>query len=277
MTGLEAPALELATALPAVESVATGPPLELATHGVFAQFDSATERLIRTLNQQLLYIAVPISLLVETILIYTVWRFRNNETAVPTSENRRLEVTWTVATALVLLFVGVASYQVLGAPTVSYAGDEAGEPLPEDAVNVTVVGQQFQWTFEYPRANTTTSEALVLPTNRTVHLSITSTDVIHAVHIPELGLKQDAIPGRYTHIRTRLTSEGTYTLYCAEYCGTGHSDMLSEVRVVSPSEYEQWLDDQRSGSQADEGTAENSTAGSVERPPARSLGGGEIA
>lgn len=207
-------------------------------------FDSTTEELIRTLNQHLLYIAVPITLLVESILLYTVLRFRKSDEPQPTRENRRLEITWTVATALVLVFVGVASYQVLAHPAVNATPPETATDLPEDAVNVTITGQQFLWTFEYPDANVTSQGPLVLPTNRTIVLQITSQDVIHSVHIPGLGLKQDAIPGQFTYIETEITNEGTYRLYCAEYCGAAHSDMLAEVRVVSPAEYERWLENQ---------------------------------
>jgi len=65
--------------------------------------------MIWDLNMNLLYIAVPITVLVEGILIYTVWKFRNNEDPLPTMENRRLEITWTIATAIILLVVGIAS------------------------------------------------------------------------------------------------------------------------------------------------------------------------
>src|SRR6056297_19314 len=88
--------------------------LVLFADPVLAQgYDSTTEELIRSLNTQLLYMAIPITVLVEAILIYTVWKFRNNEDPKPTKENRRLEISWTIATALVLLVVGYASYGVM--------------------------------------------------------------------------------------------------------------------------------------------------------------------
>ena len=209
-----------------------------------AGYDSTTEALIQSLNLKLLYIAVPITILVEGILIYTVWRFRNNDDPKPTQENRRLEITWTVATALILLFVGVASYQVLAQPAVT-ATPQVTENEQANATEVTVVGQQFLWTFKYPEENVTSRGTLVLPANRTVYLNITSRDVIHAVHIPELGLKQDAVPGQYNLLRTTPTSQGTYQLYCAEYCGVGHSQMTATVKVVSYDEYQQWLNEQK--------------------------------
>ena len=210
--------------------------------------DSTTEALIDALNLKLLYVAVPITILVEGILIYTVWRFRNNDDPKPTQENRRLEITWTVATAIILLFVGVASYQVLALPAIT-APPQAMENEQANSTEVTIVGQQFLWTFKYPEENVTSRGTLVLPANRSVALNITSNDVIHSVHIPELGLKQDAVPGQYNRLQTTPTSQGTYQLYCAEYCGVGHSQMTATVKVVSYDEYQQWLEEQKQSQQ----------------------------
>lgn len=232
---------------------------------------SVTDQVISRLNRQLLYLAVPIAVLVEAILVYTVWRFRDNDEPEPTKENRQLEITWTVATALVLLFVGMASFYVLAQPTVSAVLDEpngdgeigagAAEPgdAPADAVEVHVSAEQWQFTFEYPDENVTTSNALVLPEDRTVYLYITSEDVIHSFHVPELGWKQDAMPGEYHLLRTEPTEEGEYRLYCAELCGPGHPEMLSTVRVVGQEEYQSWLN----GGELDANETESSTNGSA--------------
>jgi len=220
--------------------------LALFADPVLAQgYDSTTEELIRSLNTQLLYMAIPITVLVEGILIYTVWKYRNNDDPKPTKENRRLEISWTIATALVLLVVGYASYGVMANDYVSNTGDLEPEG---DAVEVEVVGQKYLWTYNYEGENVTTTETLVVPNNTDLYLRITSDDWIHAFHVPELGLKQDAMPGTHNTIKTKVTSQGNYTLYCAEYCGVGHSQMLGEVQVVSQQEYEEWLEEQQSGS-----------------------------
>ena len=85
--------------------------LSVAVEPVAAQ--SINERMITNLNQSLLYVAIPITVLVEAILIYTVVKYRNNDDPQPTRENRRLEITWTITTAIILLFVGLASFVVL--------------------------------------------------------------------------------------------------------------------------------------------------------------------
>ncbi|USZ68742.1 cytochrome c oxidase subunit II [Halorussus salilacus] len=222
--------------------------LALFADPVLAQgYDSTTEELIRSLNNQLLYMAIPITVLVEGILIYTVWKYRNNDEPKPTKENRRLEISWTIATAIVLLVVGYASYGVMANEYVSTSQTEF-DTQNEDVVDVEVVGVKYLWEFNYEGENVSNQGTLVIPNDTDVRLHVTSEDWIHALHVPEMGLKQDAMPGQTNTIVTHPTDEDNYTLYCAEYCGVGHSEMLGEVEVVSQEEYDEWLDDQRNGS-----------------------------
>ena len=118
-----------------------------------------------------------------------------------------------------------------------------------------VIAQKYYWTYNYPEqtvdgevvsATSTAGEPLVIPKDRPVYFHVASLDWLHAFHAPKLGLKQDAFPEKYNTIKTVAYEEGTYQLYCAEYCGVGHSGMLGKVKVVSQSEYEQWLDDKES-------------------------------
>ncbi|APW99559.1 cytochrome c oxidase subunit II [Halobiforma lacisalsi AJ5] len=246
---------------------------------------SVTNQLIRRLNRQLLYLAVPIAVLVEVILLYTVWRFRSDrnggEEPRPTRENRQLEITWTIATAIVLLFVGTASFHALAHPAVStlpdgpHGGQEPGG-APEGAVEVNVTTEQWEYTFEYLDEDVTTDDELVLPANRPVYLYVTSEDVIHSVHVPGLGLKQDAVPGETHLIRTEPTETGEYRLYCAELCGEGHPEMLSTVRVVDEDGYESWLTERADGdaaSDSDDESGTESTDGSDNESTDR-VGGG---
>lgn len=220
-----------------------------------ATSQSTTEDLIWGLNNWLLYLAVPIAVLVEGILIYTVWKFRTNENPLPTRENRRLEIGWTVATAIVLVAVGIGSYTVMADPYVS--GPQVGDVADgEEPLEVQVTGARYAWTFDYPnetvRAVTgengtvTTGGTIVLPANRPVELNVTSTDWIHSFHVPSLALKQDAFPGQWQSILTNLTATGTYQLYCAEFCGAGHSSMLGTVDVRTQDEFRAWLSEQAS-------------------------------
>lgn len=197
---------------------------------------------INDLHQLLLLIAVPIAVLVEGVIFYAVLRFRGNDEPTPTTENRRLEIAWTLATALVLVFVGVASYQVLAAPGVT-AGPADSPSQPADAVEIHLTGSQWYWSVTYPEANVTieNAEVIYIPADRPLALTVTSTDVIHSVHVPELGLKQDAVPGQTHVIQSRVSTTGEYRLYCAEYCGAGHAQMQATIKVVPPDEFRTWL------------------------------------
>ncbi|MFB6071434.1 MAG: cytochrome c oxidase subunit II [Halobacterium sp.] len=221
-----------------------------------AQYQSVTEKLIRDLNSMLLAAALPITLLVEGILVYTVWKYRNADEAKPTKENRRLEITWTVATAVVLLFVGVAAYGVMGQTAVTATQADAQEAIAqEDTVVVDVTGVQWYWKYSYPEENLTVSsgaategvdvgdQPMVIPEDTKLVIRTHSEDVIHSFHVPSLGLKKDAIPGQTNYIITTVTETGSYQLYCAEFCGQGHSQMLGTIRVVEEEKYEAWVQD----------------------------------
>ena len=209
---------------------------------------TVNEELIFGLNDKLMYVAVPITVLVEGILIYTVWKYRKSDEPKPTRENRRLEITWTIATAVILLFVGVASYQVMGNVFVTAEQPAAeGAVQGEEPLEVQVYGQRYNWEFVYPEQNVSSTDTLVLPNDRTVRLNITSRDWLHAFHVPGMGLKADAFPGQSNMIVTRTRETGSYQLYCAEYCGSGHSQMLGEVEVRSQAAFQEWLDEQQSG------------------------------
>ncbi|MFB6089834.1 MAG: cytochrome c oxidase subunit II [Halobellus sp.] len=214
---------------------------------------SASAELIHGLNGKLLTIAIPVTILVEAILIYTVVKFRKNDDPAPTQENRRLEITWTIATAVILLFVGVASYGVLANENVAYqpqAENAAGDTIEGDPVVVRAEAYQWGWEMSYPEAgNFSTGTKIVVPVDRPVLIRITSRDVIHGFHVPELALKQDAFPGQVNTIKTVPYETGTYQGYCTEYCGVAHSQMYFTVEVVSQEEYQQWLDKQQSSNE----------------------------
>src|SRR5690606_33271649 len=107
-----------------------------------------------------------------------------------------------------------------------------------DEFQVTAIGRQWSWTFEYP--NGIISPELVLPVDRRVNVTLHSPDVLHSFWIPAMRVKQDLVPGYDTHIRFTPILIGEYKVRCAELCGLSHWSMLSPVRVVEQAEYEQW-------------------------------------
>ena len=239
--------------------------LALAADPALAQ--SRNANLINDLNTTLLYAAVPITILVEGILIYTVLKYKDNDEPTPTQENRRLEITWTVATAVVLLFVGFASYQVLAVEVVGdpVPGEDRVEPTvsedlegavgpketEDEAVELEVQAFTYGWEVTYEGTNVTTNNEIRIPTDRPVYLHITSRDWLHMLHQPDLGLKQQAVVGEYNTIKTIAYEEGSHQFYCTEYCGVGHSQMNGEFIVMSGDEYDQWLQEQQQAEQED--------------------------
>ncbi|WP_136602275.1 cytochrome c oxidase subunit II [Salinigranum halophilum] len=211
-----------------------------------AAAQSVNRNAIDDLNEQLLYVALPLVLFVEVTLVYALYRFRNNENPKPTAKDSALEITWTAATGVILLFVGISAFFVLANPYISpAAASQPAAETAEDPVEIEVVAYQWGWEFRYQGENVTTQKQLVLPVDRDVRVSLTTRDVIHSFYVPQLGLKQDVIPGQTTELRTRATETGEYTLYCAELCGVGHTRMHGTVAVLSQDDYSAWLDDQR--------------------------------
>jgi cytochrome c oxidase subunit 2 len=263
----------------ALASLLSAAVLALLADPVAAQSTSA--ELINELNIKLLYIALPITLLVEVILVYAVLRFKDNDEPKPTKENRRLEITWTVATAFILLFVGVASYGVMADPAVTFgAGDQEVAP-DDDDVLIQAEAFQWGWTMTYPEEDITAPAGengprIVVPEGQDVYIGVTSQDVIHAFHVPQLGLKMDALPNQVQYIQTTATEEGSYQGYCAEYCGLAHSQMYFTVDVVDQETYDQWVADQAEAgsSGAANETAGNETAGGNETAATNETAGG---
>jgi len=117
---------------------------------------------------------------------------------------------------------------------------------PPDAMDVFVQGKKWMWKFAYP-GGPSAIDVLRVPAGRPVRLLITSRDVIHSFYVPELRVKQDALPGRYTQTWFNADRPGRYQVFCAEYCGLSHSGMLAELVVMAPTDFDAWLAEQRLG------------------------------
>jgi cytochrome c oxidase subunit 2 len=122
---------------------------------------------------------------------------------------------------------------------------------PADVTDIYVVGKQWMWKLQHPDGQREIND-LHVPVGQAVRLTMTSEDVIHSFFVPAFRMKQDVLPGRYTRAWFRATKPGEYHLFCAEYCGTKHSEMIGKVYVLEPQEYERWL----SGALAGEPPAE---------------------
>src|SRR5580700_2865721 len=111
---------------------------------------------------------------------------------------------------------------------------------PKDTLDVYVVGKQWMWKVQYPDGQREINE-LHVPTGRAVKLTLASEDVLHSFYIPAFRLKHDVVPGSYETFWFEATKPGRYHIFCAEYCGTNHSEMKGWVTVMSPNDYQEWL------------------------------------
>jgi cytochrome c oxidase subunit 2 len=112
---------------------------------------------------------------------------------------------------------------------------------PADAIDVTVVGRQWTWSFSYADGRSTDFR-LVVPARRPVRLLVTSRDVLHGFAVPAFRVQQDALPGRTATTWFEADRAGTYPIFCTELCGTGHSSMRGEVLALAPADYARWLE-----------------------------------
>jgi cytochrome c oxidase subunit 2 len=193
---------------------------------------------IDTVYDVLLICSVPVFVLVMTIAIYSVIRFRAKPGDMgdgpPIHGNTKLEIVWVTIPFIMVTALAIYGWIVL---------DDIEASQPNEMV-VGVRGEQFTWSFQYPAADVTSSE-LVLPDGRPVEFRIRSRDVVHSFWVPEFRLKSDAVPGLTTKIRMTPDRVGRYQVVCAELCGLGHATMRQLVRVVPPGEFERWLDRRR--------------------------------
>jgi cytochrome c oxidase subunit II len=204
----------------------------------FPQQGSTSANKIDTLYDVLLICSVPVFVLVMTIAIYSVVRFRAKPgdlgDGAPIHGNTRLEVIW-----VTIPFLMVTALAIYGWITL----DDIEAKQPNEMV-VNVTGQQFTWTFQYPSEKLDAKE-LVLPVNRPVEFRIKTKDVIHSFWVPQFRLKSDAVPGLTTRIRVTPDKAGNFEVVCTELCGIGHSTMRQFARVVPASEFQSWVQQQK--------------------------------
>lgn len=110
---------------------------------------------------------------------------------------------------------------------------------PEGSLEVKATGQMWLWTFEYWQGRR--SNTLILPYGKPVSIRLFSNDVIHSFYVPAFRVKQDAVPGSEKDLWFTPDETGTFELFCAEYCGTGHSAMITKAVVVGEADFNAWL------------------------------------
>ena len=184
-----------------------------------------------------LYINFLYGLPIFLLIFYFAWKYRRRAGVEPPTSPHHgflLEVTWTVIPTIMVVgvfFEGFVNYISM-------------TTMPEDPYEIQVQAKKWNWNFTYP--NGYESNELHVPGGRPILLTMRSDDVMHSLFIPAFRVKMDVIPGRYTQMWFEpLVVEGTepeeYDLFCTEYCGTSHSDMITKTFVHNSGRFDAWL------------------------------------
>ncbi len=190
---------------------------------------------VQGVDQAFWYIlGISIALLcgITVVMVYFVVKYRrsNHPVASDIRDNYPLEIIWTIIPTLIALsmfYIGWSSY--LGLRTV-----------PDNAMQVEVLAQQFSWIFVYDNDKESENE-LVVPLGRAVKLNISSLDVIHSFFLPAFRIKVDAVKGMPTYAWFYADKIGDYDIECTEYCGAGHSAMVAKLKIVPEKEFQTWI------------------------------------
>ncbi len=182
----------------------------------------------------MLIVSVFFTVLVVAISIILAIKYRSREghKAEPVHGNLTLELTWTGIPLVIVLFM-------FGWGTLLYFKQAH---IPANAEEIFVVGKQWMWKIQHAEGPREMNE-LHIPVGRPVKLTMTSEDVIHSFFIPAFRTKMDVVPGKYSFMWFQATKPGKYHLFCAEYCGTKHSEMTGYVYALEETEYKQWLEE----------------------------------
>jgi cytochrome c oxidase subunit II len=171
---------------------------------------------------------------ITAVMVYFVIRYRRSRHPVPADirDNYTLEILWTIIPTLIamsMFYVGWTSY--IGLRTV-----------PEGAMEVEVIGQQYSWIFVYENDKETENE-LVVPLGRAIKLNISSEDVLHSFYLPAFRVKVDAVKGMPTYAWFFADEVGEYDIQCTEYCGVDHWAMIAKLHIVPEDEFVSWLEE----------------------------------
>jgi cytochrome c oxidase subunit 2 len=166
-------------------------------------------------------------------MVYFCMKYKANQRGAKAlsqvDHSNALEITWSVVPMIILVALFAWGFK-------DYASLRTA---PKEAYEIHAQGQKWNWSFTY--ANGHVDPELHVPVGKNVRIVIRSVDVLHSLFLPEFRTKMDAVPGRYTSLWFNATKTGTFPIFCAEYCGTSHSDMLSQVVVHDQKGFEDWL------------------------------------
>jgi cytochrome c oxidase subunit 2 len=180
-------------------------------------------------------------ILVTVLMIWFLIRYRYSEgrRATYSHGNTTLEIIWTVIPAAIFITLSFMSVSTWA---------RVKRHAPDSDFELQVNAKQFNWEVVYPGADgkfgtpddVQFDNDLHVPVHKVVRVHLTSKDVIHSFYLPNLRLRQDAVPGRTILVWFEVTKPGKYELPCSQLCGFGHSGMKGWLYVHTPEEYQKW-------------------------------------
>lgn len=201
--------------------------------------DTTSSRSVYHLWQGFSVAAVIVGLIVIVLMSWSIIAHRRTSDAIPrqTQYHLPLEVVYTVIPILMVFGLFAATLVVENRQVAN----------PATSVNIDVNAFQWGWEFLYPGTNalvvgqTTQDPVMVMPSNVNVHITLTSTDVLHGFYVHDFNFSRYALPGVANQFTFNAVQNGTYFGQCTQLCGMYHSLMYFKVKVVSPADYQQWL------------------------------------
>ncbi|MDB4584173.1 cytochrome c oxidase subunit II [Draconibacterium sp.] len=168
------------------------------------------------------------------VMLFFVFKYnkKKNPKATQIKGSTKLEIIWTIVPFLLTMLMFYYGW----------AGWKPMQKAPKDAMEITVYGRMWNFTFEYENGKRT--DTLYLPKDQPIKLNLVAMDVLHSLYIPAFRVKQDMVPGLENNTMWfEPQKEGTYELFCAEYCGLQHSYMYSYVKVMEETAFTDWMAD----------------------------------
>jgi cytochrome c oxidase subunit 2 len=198
------------------------------------QQGSAYAHDVDSLFMFLVYLSIFFFTLVAGLVIWSVFRYRRKpgRKTPHITDHLGLELTWSIVPLVIVMGVFFWGFR-------NYIQSQVA---PNEALEITVTAKKWVWSFEYPDGTRTLNEVHV-PVNKPVRFIMTSEDVLHDFYVPDMRVKMDVVPNRYTEVWFQPTVEGLHQLTCAEYCGKGHSDMRGKIYVDSEAKYQKWVEE----------------------------------
>ncbi|HUK42705.1 MAG TPA: cytochrome c oxidase subunit II [Candidatus Acidoferrales bacterium] len=190
----------------------------------------------------LIYYITGVTFILVTILMIwflIAYRHKQGRRATYTHGNTTLEIIWTVIPAAIFIALSFMSVSTWA---------KVKRHAPDSDFELGVAAKQFNWEITYPGADKKLGTGddlefdndMHVPVNKVVRVYLTSKDVIHSFYLPNLRLRQDAVPGRTILVWFEAIKPGKYEIPCSQLCGFGHSGMKGWLYVHTPEEYQKW-------------------------------------